>query len=130
MNCKRALTTLTGTAVAAAALVAGMATPSSAAVSDCPDFGVFCAFKHVNYGGTPVWQESRPGYYSFTGSVRATTSVVNRTAYKVRIIGDNEFLGLCVARGHAIRDLPDGFDDKLSAIEIDPPADSTCNYNY
>lgn len=130
MKPMRALTALTGTAVAAAALVAGTATPSAAAVSDCPDFGVICAFKHVNYGGTPVWTESRPGYYSFTGTVRATTSVVNRTAYKVRIVGDNEFLGLCVARGHAVRDLPDGFDDKLSAIEINPPADSTCDYNY
>lgn len=130
MKPMRALTALTGTAAAAAALVAGTATPSAAAVRDCPDFGVFCAFKHVNYGGTPVWTESRPGYYSFTGTVRATTSVVNRTAYKVRIVGDNEFLGLCVARGHAVRDLPDGFDDKLGAIEINPPADSTCDYNY
>lgn len=130
MKSRRALSTLVGLVATAAAVIAGTATPSSAAVSDCPDFGVFCAFKHVNYGGTPVWTESRPGFYSFTGSVRATTSVVNRTAYKVRIIGDNENLGLCVASGHAVRDLPDGFDDKLSAVEINPSADSRCDYNY
>jgi hypothetical protein len=125
----RALTALTGTAVAAAALVAGTAVPSSAAVQDCPDNGVVCAFKHVNYGGQPVWTESRPGYYSFTGAVKATTSVVNRTSYKIRIVGENEFLGLCIARGRAIRDLPDGFDDKLSSIEINPPSESRCDYN-
>lgn len=76
----RALSTVVGLTAATAAITAGTATPSSAAVSDCPDFGVFCAFKHVNYGGTPVWTESRPGFYSFTGSVWATTSVVNRSA--------------------------------------------------
>ncbi|WP_105972491.1 peptidase inhibitor family I36 protein [Streptomyces geranii] len=130
MRPTRALTAAAGTVIAAAALIAGTATPSAAAVSDCPDFGVVCAFKDVNYGGKPVWTESRPGYYSFTGSIRGTTSVINRTAYKIRIVGSNQFLGYCISRGKAVRDLPDGFDDKLSVIEIDPPASSTCDYTF
>ena len=73
--------------VASIAALAGMAAPASAGVHDCPDWGVACAFMDVNYGGKPIWQESRPGYYSYTGSFQNTTSFINRTGYTVKLIG-------------------------------------------
>ncbi|MGW4214739.1 peptidase inhibitor family I36 protein [Lentzea sp. NPDC004789] len=109
--------------IASLATAVGMAAPASAGVNDCPDYGVACAFRDVNYGGHPIWQESRPGYYSYSGAFQNTTSFINRTGYTVKLVGRESYLGLCFSPGVSSRDLPDGWDDKLQAIEIEP-------YNY
>jgi hypothetical protein len=119
-----------GVALSAAsvAAVVGMAAPASAGVHDCPDWGVACAFMDVNYGGRPIWQESRPGYYSYAGAFGNTTSFINRTGYTVKLIGREEYLGLCFSPGVAVRDLPDNWDDKLRAIEIEPHNYNGCTH--
>ncbi|MET8764911.1 peptidase inhibitor family I36 protein [Lentzea sp. NPDC004782] len=109
-------------AVASVAATVGMAAPASAGVSDCPDWGVACAFRDVNYNGPLIWQEGRPGYYSFDGA-NTTTSFINRTGYTVKLVSWNNYLGLCFSPGVASRDLPKEWDDNLRAIEIEP-------YNY
>lgn len=110
--------------VASLAAVAGMVTPASASVNDCPDAGVACAYVDINYGGRPIWQESSPGYYSFTGAFRKTSSVINRTSYMIKLVAENPNLSLCIQRGHAVRILPEPFHDKLRSIQIKPPSNS------
>jgi hypothetical protein len=120
MQAKRALTALAGAALTSLTLVAGTATPSSASVSDCPDFGVVCAYVDSNYRGKPIWTESAPGVYTFGGDFRKTSSIINRSAYDIKIIGENENLSLCIARGLSIRELPSGYADELRTVEIKP----------
>ena len=106
--------------IASIATVFGMTGTASAAIQDCPDFGVACAYVDKDYGGKPIWQESSPGYYSFSGSFRKTTAVINRTAYTIKLIGQNPQLSICLIRGHAIRELPRGYNDQLRSVEVNP----------
>lgn len=106
--------------IASAVTVLGIAGTASAAVRDCPDFGVACAFVDKDYGGQPIWQESSPGFYSFSGAFRKTTAIINRTAYTLKLVGQNENLSICLIRGHSIRELPRGYNDQLRTVEVNP----------
>jgi hypothetical protein len=106
--------------IASLAVQVGAAGTASAGVLDCPDTGVACAYIDKNYGGKPIWQESSPGSYSFSGSFRKTTSIINRTSYTIRLAGEVSQLGICLIRGHSIRELPKGYNDQLRSIEVNP----------
>lgn len=113
--------------IASLATVVGVTGTASAAVQDCPDFGVACAYVDKDYGGKPIWQESAPGFYSFSGSFRKTTALINRTSYTIKLVGSNENLSICLIRGHAIRELPRGYNDRLQSVEVNPNLrDSPC----
>jgi hypothetical protein len=113
--------------VASLATTVGMAAPASAGVQDCPDWGVACAFRDVNYGGPLIWQEGRKGYYTYDG-LKSTTSFINRTGYTVKLVSGNGYLGLCFSPGVASRDLPNEWDDKMWAIEIEPENYNGCTH--
>jgi len=99
---------------------------ASASVHDCPDFGVACAFIDANYKGKIVWQESSPGYYSYTGDFRKTSSIINRTAYTIKLIGEHDDISLCIRSGYAVRQLPKAnYADKLRAIHVKPSSGCT-----
>ena len=101
-----------------------VASPAQAAVEPCWQ-GQVCFYVDKDYGGKPIWQESAPGYYSFTGSFRRTSSMINRTAYTLKLVGSNEFLSLCLIRGHAVRRLPEGYHDQLRSVEVAPSTPCT-----